>query len=212
MNVDLAALDPRTRYKLLCGVVIPRPVAWVTTRSASGVVNAAPFSFFNVFGQDPALIVLGLENRADGSPKDTTRNIAETGEFVINILTPDLAGNMVATAATYPPETSEPNALGLDLEPSQSVKPPRLAAAPVALECRKLASLSFSAERELLVGEALFLHARPGLVDEATMRVDWGGDFPVARLFADRYARLVEIDRHPIPSLHASPERITDAV
>ncbi|MCQ0969889.1 flavin reductase family protein [Paracoccus sp. TK19116] len=198
-SIDLAALDPRSRYKLLCAVVIPRPIAWVTTESKSGIVNAAPYSFFNVFGQDPALIVLGLENREGGEPKDTTRNIRDTGEFVVNILTPDLAAPMVETAAPYPADIGEPDTLGLSLAASARVAPPRLAAAPVALECRKMVSLSFSAERELLVGEALHLHARDGLIDEDTLRVEWGDDLPLARLFADRYARLVETDRHTIP-------------
>ena len=197
--IDLSALDARSRYKLLCAVVIPRPIAWVTTQSAAGTVNAAPYSFFNIFGQDPALIVLGLENRAGGELKDTARNVRDTGEFVVNILTSDLSEPMVATAAAYPAETSEPDALGLSLAASAQVAPPRLAAAPVALECRKLVSLSFSAERELMVGEALHLHARDGLIDEDTLRVDWGDDLPLARLFADRYARLVESDRHTIP-------------
>ncbi|MFV0491273.1 MAG: flavin reductase family protein [Pseudorhodobacter sp.] len=199
--IDLSALTPKDRYKLLCGVVIPRPVAWVTTKGVDGLVNAAPFSFFNLFGQDPALVILGLENRSDGSAKDTTRNIADTGEFVINILTPDLAVPMVSTAAAYPPDISEPEALGLSLAPSAQVAPPRLRDAPVALECRKTVALNFSRERELLVGECLCLQARPGLVNTEKMHVDWGGDFPIARLFADRYARLEEIDRHPIPVL-----------
>ena len=77
--IDLTALAPATRYKLLTAVVLPRPIAWVTTISPAGVVNAAPFSFFNVFGQDPALLVLGLEHHADGRMKDTARNIRDTG-------------------------------------------------------------------------------------------------------------------------------------
>ncbi|AXQ93973.1 flavin reductase family protein [Cereibacter azotoformans] len=200
MMLDLGALPPATRYKLLTAIVLPRPVAWVTTQSPEGVVNAAPFSFFNLFGQNPALVVLGLEHRADGSMKDTTRNIRETGEFVVNIVTEDLVAPMVASAAAAGPEVSEPEALGLALAPSLTVGPPRLAAAPAAIECRRTVGLSFSAEREILVGEALGLAARDGLIDPERWYVDWQGDYPVARLFADRYARLVEIDRHPIPA------------
>ncbi len=199
MSIDLSALPPAERYKLLTAVVIPRPVAWVTTVSAAGVVNAAPYSFFNLFGQDPALVILGLEHRAGGQPKDTTRNIRETGEFVVNIATPELVETMVATAASYGADTGEPEALGLALAPSAQVAVPRLADAPVALECRRTVALAFSAEREILVGEALGLAARDGLIDTARNHVDWGGAFPVARLFADRYARLVEIERRSIP-------------
>ena len=198
--IDLAALAPRDRYKLLTAIVIPRPVAWVTTVGAQGVVNAAPYSFFNLFGQDPALVVLGLEHRPDGTAKDTTRNIAASGEFVVNIATPDLAEALVATAAAYPPPgVGEPAALGLATAPSSLVAPPRLADAPAAIECRRRVSLAFSPEREIVVAEAVALHAREGLVDVDRMHVEWGGDLPVARLFADRYARLEEIERRAIP-------------
>ncbi|MHA3979273.1 flavin reductase family protein [Halovulum sp. GXIMD14794] len=199
MHLDLDALAPRDRYKLLTAVVIPRPVAWVTTQSPEGVVNAAPFSFFNVFGEDPATIVLGLQHREGGERKDTTRNIDATGEFVVNIATPDLTGAMVATAAAYGADEGEPEALGLEVAPSVKVRPPRLAAAPVSIECRKIVSLAFGPGREILIGEAIGLAARDGLIDPDRLHVDWGDDWPVARLFADRYARLEEIDRHAIP-------------
>ena len=87
MLIDFDGLDPKLRYKLMCGAVIPRPVAWITTIGKDGTVNAAPYSFFNVFGEDPALVVVGLGHKA-GEPKDTTRNILETGEFVVNIPAP----------------------------------------------------------------------------------------------------------------------------
>jgi flavin reductase (DIM6/NTAB) family NADH-FMN oxidoreductase RutF len=202
-TLDFDALPPQDRYKLLSALVIPRPVAWICTVSATGVANAAPYSFFNVFGEAPALVVLGLQHRADGAPKDTTANIRRSGEFVICLATPALTDAMVATAAAYPPETGEPAALGLATAPSLKVAPPRLADAPVAMECRRLTALTFGPTRELLVGEVVALHARPGLIDPDTLRVDWAGDYPVARLFADRYARLEEIDRRAIPTLPA---------
>ncbi|SIS81280.1 flavin reductase family protein [Paracoccus saliphilus] len=205
-QLDLTALAPQERYKLLTALVIPRPVAWVTTQDKSGRVNAAPFSFFNLFGQDPALVILGLEHARDGSgPKDTARNIAATEEFVVNIVTPDLIGPMVETAAAYPPDVSEPQALGLELAPSSQVAPPRLAAAPVAIECRLKDTLRYSDERDIVVGEAVALAARDGLIDTDRMHVDWEGGFPLARLFADRYARLEEIARHPIPQPKEQP-------
>jgi len=199
MGFDFSGLAPRDRYKLLCAVVIPRPVAWITTVGETGLVNAAPFSFFNVFGEDPALVVLGLQHHADGAPKDTTRNIRRSGEFVINIATPDLADAVVASAAAYPPERGEPAVLGLATAPSTHVAPPRLSAAPAALECRRRITLTFDPGRELVVGEVLALHARDGLIDPETLRADWGGTYPLARLFADRYGRVEEIARRPIP-------------
>ena len=206
-HFDFDGLSPTTRYKLLTAIVIPRPVAWVTTIDANGLVNAAPYSFFNVFGEEPATIVLGLEHRSDGTPKDTTRNIARSGEFVVNIATPTLLDSMVDSAAHYPADVSEPAALDLALAPSVRVAPPRLADAPAALECRRMLSLAFGPRRDLLVGEVVGLATRDGLVCPATHRVDWQGDLPVARLFADRYASLEELPPRSIPtSAPALPE------
>ena len=199
MQLDFAALAPQQRYKLLSATVIPRPIAWVTTRSAAGVVNAAPYSFFNVFSEDPALVVLGLQHR-EGVPKDTTRNIHATGEFVVNIATPYAAEALVDSAAAYAPEVSETETLGLETCPSLKVAPPRLACAAVALECRRHVALAFGPQRELMIGEVVAMAARPGLIDPATLRIDWQGDFPLARLFADRYARLEEIEPRAIPA------------
>lgn len=207
VSVDLDALSPVLRYKLLSATVIPRPVAWVTTLGEDGQVNAAPYSFFNVFGQDPALIVLGLEQRADGSLKDTAANIRRTGEYVVNIATPDLLADMVGTAAAYPSAVSEPEALGLALESSAHVAPPRLAGAPISIECRQLQTLNFSPERDLVIGRAVALAARDGLIDTDTWRVEWHGEYPVARLFADRYARLEELAPHAIPPAPEVEER-----
>lgn len=207
MHIDFAALDPRIRYKLLTATVIPRPVAWVTTLDRDGVVNAAPFSFFNVFSEDPALVILGLQHRPDRSAKDTTRNIAESGEFVVNIANAALLDRMVATASPYSPGISEPDSLGIATAPSVLVGPPRIAEAPVALECRRHTSLAFGPEREIMIGEVLALHARDGLIDEATWRVEWKGDLPVARLYGDRYA-LVETElSRPIPDPVTRPEQ-----
>ena len=200
-EIDLLALDPRDRYKLLTAVVIPRPVAWVTTIGRGGLVNAAPFSFFNLFGKDPALVVLGLEHHAEGAPKDTARNIRASREFVVNIATPALNEAMVASAAAYDRGTSEPAMLGLSLAPSRQVAPPRFADVPVAIECRQVVTLAFSQERDIVVGEAIGLAARDGLIDTGRMHVEWGDDFPVARRYADRCARLEEIERRPIPKL-----------
>jgi flavin reductase (DIM6/NTAB) family NADH-FMN oxidoreductase RutF len=200
MKIDLDELSARDRYKLLSAVVIPRPIAWVTTINRQGLVNVAPFSFFNLFGADPATVILGLEHHADGSQKDTTRNIEETGEYTINILTPDLNDVMVATAARYSADIGEATALGLELTPSAKVAPPRLTCAPVALECRKTMALSLSPERSIMIGEAIALSARDGLIDVERNYVNWKGNYPTARLFADKYARLVETEPQTIPA------------
>ena len=160
LSLNFADLEPRQRYKLLCGLVVPRPIALVSTLSPEGVVNAAPFSFFNVFSENPALIVLGLQHNADGSPKDTTRNIHITGEFVVNLVDEAIADDMNLTSIDFPPGESEPTVFGLKLAASTLVKPPRLAAAPAAFECRRTVGMAFGPQRELLIGEVLGVHAR----------------------------------------------------
>jgi flavin reductase (DIM6/NTAB) family NADH-FMN oxidoreductase RutF len=189
IDLDFAELAPRLRYKLLCGLIVPRPIAWVTTVSTAGMVNAAPFSFFNVFSEDPALIVLGLQHKADGAPKDTTRNIRDGGEFVVNVVDEPLAGAMNFTAIDFPEDVSEPELAGLGLAASARVKPPRLASAPAAFECRRTLTLAFGPRRELLIGEVLGVHARAGTVDPETLRVDLDALRPVGRLFGNAYAR-----------------------
>ncbi len=182
-------LEPRERYKLLCAAVVPRPIALVTSVDASGTVNAAPFSFFNVFSEDPPLIVLGLQHKPTQGPKDTTRNIAETGVFVVNLVDEPLAEAMNVCAIDFPPETSEIDAAGLTLLPGIDIAVPRIAQAPFALECRRTVALAFGPHRELLVGEVLRLHARENLVDPVRLRVDTDAYHPVGRLFGDGYAR-----------------------
>lgn len=188
-----ADLAPLQRYKLLCAAICPRPIALVTCVSAGGTVNAAPFSFFNVFSEEPALIVLGLQHRPapDGGrvAKDTSRLIAETGQFVVNMVDEDLAQAMNITAIDFPPEMSEIEAAGLSLLPGTDVPVPRIATAPFAFECRKTVTLAFGPNRELVIGEVIRIHARAGLVDRATLRVSLTAYKPVGRMFGDGYAR-----------------------
>jgi flavin reductase (DIM6/NTAB) family NADH-FMN oxidoreductase RutF len=183
----LRDLSPHDRYKLLGGVVVPRPIALVTTLDANGAVNAAPFSFFNLFSEDPPLIVLGLQHKADRTPKDTTRNIHRDGEFVIHMVDEPLASAMNDCAVDFPAGESEAAAAGLATLPSVDVRVPRLAAAPFALECKRTVSLAFGPGRELLVGEVLRVHARDGLVDAASMYVDLAAYRPIGRLFGNLY-------------------------
>jgi len=184
---SLRDLSPHDRYKLLCGVVIPRPIALVTTLDADDTVNAAPFSFFNVFSEDPPLVVLGLQHKADRTPKDTTRNIRREGEFVVNMVDEALASSMNDCAVDFPAGESEVAALALATLASVDIRVPRLAAAPFALECKRSVSLAFGAGRELLVGEVLRIHARAGLVDADSMYVDLAAYRPIGRLFGNLY-------------------------
>jgi flavin reductase (DIM6/NTAB) family NADH-FMN oxidoreductase RutF len=192
-GIPLHDLSPHDRYKLLCGVVVPRPIALVTTLDANGAVNAAPFSFFNVFSEDPPLVVLGLQHKAGSAPKDTTRNIHRSGEFVVHMVDEALASAMNDCAIDFPSGDSEVTATGLATLPSVDVRVPRLAAAPFALECRRSVALAFGPGRELLVGEVLRVHARAGLVDETNMYIDFAAYRPIGRLFGNLYSYQREI-------------------
>jgi flavin reductase (DIM6/NTAB) family NADH-FMN oxidoreductase RutF len=193
ISFDFSEVDPQTRYKLLCGAIVPRPIAFVTSMNAVGTVNAAPYSFFNVFSEDPPLVVLGLQRKPDRTQKDTTGNIELHGEFVVNLVDEPLAAAMNDAAAEFPANISEATMLGPPLAPSSLVAVPRLADAPFALECRKTVTLAFGPQRELLIGEVIAFHARPGLIDAATLRVDFGAYRPVGRLFGDLYTRQTDV-------------------
>lgn len=189
LKFDFATLTPPQRYKLLAGLVVPRPIALITTRSIDGVVNAAPYSFFNVFSEDPAIVVVGLQAKADRSLKDTTRNARATGEFVVNMVDEALACAMNDCAIDFPSEIGEPEALKLPLADSGFVSVPRLADAPVALECRKITIMNFGLERDLLVGEVLALQVRDGVVDPGTLRTNYDQYDPVGRIAGSLYTR-----------------------
>ena len=130
MFFDLSKMAAQESYNLLNGLVAPRPIAWVTSMDKEGRLNAAPFSYFNLMGEDPPLVVLGIGKRPGGVPKDTVRNLRRTREFVINIVTEENGPAMSLCGTDFPAGTSEVTALGLATEPSLLVKPPRLAAAP----------------------------------------------------------------------------------
>ena len=190
---SFAEMPQHDRYKLLCAAVVPRPIALVTSLDEAGRVNAAPFSFFNVFSEEPPLVVLGLQSKANGGPKDTTRNIRRGGGFVVHLVDEALAEAMNVCAVDFPPESSEIEAAKLDLIPSVEVPVPRIATAPFALECRSEIVLSFGPERDLAVGRVLHFHARAGLVDPISLRVDFEAYHPVGRLFGDLYTRQRDV-------------------
>jgi flavin reductase (DIM6/NTAB) family NADH-FMN oxidoreductase RutF len=191
-DADLTALPPALRYKLLAALVVPRPIALVTTVGPDGVVNAAPFSFFNVFSEDPALVVLGIQTRTDGTLKDTLANVRETGVFVVNLVDEAIADQMNICAVDFPPAVSEVEAAGLNILPGVSVPVPRIAEAPAALECRHHMTLDIAAARHLVIGAVVRVHARAGIVDPERLHVNLDAYKPVARLFGNLYARLGE--------------------
>ena len=199
MHFDLRALAPEQRYKLLIGFVVPRPIALVTTRSKSGIDNAAPFSFFNVFSEDPPLVMLGLGGRPDGTLKDTTANINQTGEFVVNLVDESIAERMTLCAIEFPPGESELDSAGLTLAPSAEVQALRIAESPVNLECRKYQAIEVGDKsRTLMIGEVLHLHARDSLVDPETPRINEEAYHPIGRLHRALYTKTAERFEMPL--------------
>ncbi len=182
-------LTPHERYKVLTAFVLPRPIAWVTTLGPTGVVNAAPFSFFNVFAEDPPLCMFAINKRPDGRIKDTWSNIERTGEFVVNLTDEPLALKMHESSGDFPPNVGEPDYLGLKLAPSVDIKTPRLADAPWAMECKTWQVINVKDDRQLVIGEGLRFHIRDELWDPKAMRVHMDKYHPVGRMFADRYCR-----------------------
>ena len=196
---DFRRLGATERYKLLGGLVVPRPIALVTTRDREGRHNAVPFSFFNVLAEDPPLVVLGLGISPSGRAKDTTNNIRDFGEFVVHLVDEPLAEAMNLCAIDLPPEISEVELAGFSLLPSEVVQPGRIAQAPVSMECRRYVTLQPGPERFIVLGEVVMLHVRDGIVEPERLRVDRDRYAPIGRLFGGGYVRTH--DRFEMPRI-----------
>lgn len=181
MEFDLAGEDARHAYKLLAGLVTPRPIAWVTTLNEDGTVNAAPFSFFNVFGTRPPILGFAPGDREPGIPKDTARNLRRTGEFVVNLVDEACAEAMNLTSSEVASGVSEIGLAGLSTTPSVAVSPPRIAETPVSLECREWSTLEIGRNR-LVIGLIERIATREGILDPETLLVDRTAFHPIGRM------------------------------
>lgn len=188
MNVDFSALTEYQRYKLMASLIVPRPIALVTTVSESGVVNAAPFSMFNMLGEEPPIVMISVNRLQDGALKDTAANIQRSGEFVVHLPDEAMAEAMHRCGERLPPEVSELAHVGLHAAPSAFVKPARIREAPVAFECTLWETLE-TASRQIFIGQVRWLHAREGLIDTETWRVRLQDYHPVGRFGASFYVR-----------------------
>lgn len=159
-SFDISAMPRLDSYKLLASVVLPRPIAWVTSQSADGELNAAPFSFFNIASSDPPILMLSFSAASDRGDKDTLRNIRETGEFVVNMVPEELAEAMNLTAVSAPHGVDEVALAGLTTAASVAVTVPRIAESPAALECRLRQTLEFGGSSVLLLGDIVQAHVR----------------------------------------------------
>jgi hypothetical protein len=193
MEFDFATLSAADRYKLIASSVTPRPIAWLTTQSAAGVPNAAPYSFFNAISGDPTLVVIGIMRRADGTHKDSAANILETGEFVVNLVAEHDAEAMNFTCIDAPPEFDEGLHAGLELVPSSAVAPQRIATAPVSLECKLYQSIE-AGRTTIILGEVIRFHIGDAFVDPERLHVDAAAMGLIARMHGRGvYARTTDL-------------------
>ncbi|MCM3501578.1 flavin reductase family protein [Microbacterium sp. P26] len=188
---DFDTLPPYERYKLLAGLIVPRPIAWITTVDADGVVNAAPFSMFAMVGEDPPLLMVSIDRPADGGRKDTAANIDATGEFVVHLVDRPLAEQMDATSTRHPSHVDELALVGVDTVAAEMVRPPVIAAAPVALECELWQRLEIPS-REIFFGRIRRLRTRSGLIDRELMRVRLADYAPIGRFGASFYTTTID--------------------
>ena len=190
MNIPADSLKNAERYALLTSAVVPRPIAWVTSEDEAGVLNAAPFSYFNVFGATPPILGVGVGKRREGEDKDTLANIKAKGEFVVHIVDETLAETMVETSIPFPPGEGEVGALDLETSPSEVVKVPRLEDAPVAMECRTHQLIELGAST-LVLGEVVSFYVREGLLEDG--KIDPRKLRAIGRLGGSFYTRTREL-------------------
>jgi flavin reductase (DIM6/NTAB) family NADH-FMN oxidoreductase RutF len=191
MRIDPAYLDPETAYRLITGVVVPRPIAWVTSLSATGVLNLAPFSAFMFVSPKPPMLAISV-GRKGNVYKDTAQNILNNEAYVVHIADSSLMNAVHESSTEHPSDVSEVDELGLATLPGERIKVPRLAAAPIAMECRFRQCLEFGETRSrLIIGEVLVFHIRDGLLKNG--KIETEALDPIARIAGPRYAKLGEI-------------------
>jgi flavin reductase (DIM6/NTAB) family NADH-FMN oxidoreductase RutF len=190
-RVDPADHDAEKIYRLMTGIVVPRPIAWVTSLSSSGVLNLAPFSAFTFVAQKPPMLAISV-GRKGPIYKDTAHNILAHGEYVIHIADSPLMNAVHESSAEHPSDVSEVEHLKLETVGSERIKVPRLAAPPVAMECRFRQCLEFGETKSrLIIGEVVMFHIRDGLLNSG--KVETAALDPIARIGGPRYARLSDI-------------------
>lgn len=202
MIVHAKDLPAEQCYRLMTGVVVPRPIAWVTSVSLSGIVNLAPFSHFTFVAPKPPMVAISIGRKGDVY-KDTARNILATEEFVVHIATAAQVESVHTSAVEFPPETSEVDVLGLATLPCLEIKPPRLADAPIAMECRLRHCMELGETRSrLIIGEVSVLHFADGIMKDG--KIDTRTLDPLCRLAGPNYAALGEI--MTMKSVHQTPK------
>ena len=179
--------------RVLTGVVVPRPIAFVSSVSADGIVNLAPFSFFNAMAYDPATIVLGISRSAGWKAKDTLANIEATGEFVVSVVVDDIAEAMNSTAAEFPADVDEFEIADLTQKPADLVSAPLVAESPVNMECKlnQIVEIGDGTNHGIVVGEILLMHVRDDIINGH--RINHQRLKPVGRLAGNMYCKTDDV-------------------
>ena len=199
MEIDPATIERMAVYKILISSVVPRPIAWVSSVDPFGVNNVAPFSYFMAITEDPPTIAFSSSPRAAGpgaapTKKDTLRNIEQTRSFVVNVVDDALAEQMNVTSREYAPDVDEFTLAGLESAPGVKVAAPRVARAPIAMECRLLRAIPVgNRPAHLVLGEIVYFHVRDDLYDARTGRLDMHRLQPVGRLAGNLYTHVHDI-------------------
>jgi flavin reductase (DIM6/NTAB) family NADH-FMN oxidoreductase RutF len=199
--IRFSEITARQVYKVMIGTIVPRPIAWVTTVSPEGVVNAAPYSFFNCLSADPPILALGVENKSDRSFKDTAYNIRHTEVFTVNIVDVANVEAMAATAAPFDPDVDELKMAGLTAIDGVAIPCPRIAEAPVAFECRRHLSIAVSSAREIILGRIEMAHVREDIIDLETYYSDPQKLDAIGRMGGDGYSMTRQVFNFPTPSV-----------
>lgn len=206
MHFRFADLSPNDRYKLLSSTITPRPIAWVSTLGLDGKLNAAPFSFFNVFGEDPPVVGFSINDRLPADRKDTGRNVRARGEFVVNLVDEGRLQQMNITAAEFDPSVDEFAEAGLTPGVSLAIGTPRIAEAPVSFECRLHQIVEFGAHRSLIIGLVQVMHIRDdAMIDSGRLHIDTQGLHLVGRVQGNSY--ITTQDRMEVLRVIAEPHR-----
>lgn len=193
-------IDPATQeslYRTLSGAVVPRPIGWIATTSTDGIDNLAPYSFSNVVGVDPPLVMFAPVDKGPDALKDSARNVLDTGEFVYNVVTADLAEKMNATSATLPPAESEFDTFEIERAASNRITPPRVAAADIAFECDLYETVDLGGST-LILGEVVLVHVDEEVTTDG--KVDVAKLDAIGRLAGDWYTTTTDrfsMDRPP---------------
>jgi flavin reductase (DIM6/NTAB) family NADH-FMN oxidoreductase RutF len=187
-EVNFDEITSYQRYKLMASLIVPRPIALVTSVNDQGLENAAPFSMFNMVGEDPPILMLSINRLSDGRLKDTSANILRSKEFVVHMTDEPMAEKMHACGEAFPSDVSELAAVGLTPVPSHCVAPPRIKEAPIAFECVLHETLE-TPSRFVFIGRVKWLAAREGLIDTEAWRVNLRDYRPIARFGASFYTR-----------------------